>query len=724
MVRNLHKSPSNPHCFQAALYAAMISKSQDISCVARLVFAATGSNQKRTVQLEFESSEVFSVLAQLLDILLFEEHLLALFARSRQKISKGLLFPYPMNRESQRAVVAAISGSFEQNLPVFLESPTGSGKTVSALYPALIDGARRNRALFFGTAKNSQKIAASKTLRDINSQNSRAKVTAVALESRERLCLNDSDSKICDSRHCRFASDYHLKLRRSRLLASLLRRGVSLECDGLLRIAKHLEICPFELSQDIAKYSHAVVCDYNHILSPTSKLERFFGSPEQSHRIQLIFDEAHNLPDRVCREYSPELVTRIARGGKSSAERLAPGQRRFFASFNRLFSETIDGIMLTRGDELGGKQCVIDVDDQVRERFKNLQVSCLAAFSRYSTRIGQLSFNDAVLLLFREINSFCDMILALEFGLRAPYSLLIHDRGEDRAAKILCKDSSQILARFFPEFLTPIFMSATLSPMDFFVQKLGFGEPSRCSIILAPSFFPQANRRLFIVPQVTSQFRYREAQVPKIAECISKILGFQKRNTFVFFPSFSLCQSVFQKVLIPPEFNAHLQMPAQTPDEVRAKISAFVTSDGLQVLFGVLRGGFAEGIDLPGAALESVVIVGPALPSVSKEQTLIEEFEAGCGRDGFDQAAVIPAMVHVNQAMGRLIRSPSDKGTCFLLDRRFADDRYYSRISLDWRSQDVRSQISKTITADVISFWQGVSPVSCELSSEARLSIK
>jgi Rad3-related DNA helicase len=724
MVRNLQKSPSNPHCFQAALYAAMIAKSQDIFCAARLVFASTSNNQKRTVQLEFESSEVFSVVAQLLDILLFEEHLLALAGRARQKISNGLLFPYLMNRESQRAVVAAISGALKQSLPIFLESPTGSGKTVSALYPALIDAAGRNRALFFGTAKNSQKIAASKTLRDINSRNSRAKITAVALESRERLCLNDSDSKICDSRHCRFASDYHLKLRRSRLVVSLLSKGVSLECDGLLRIAKQLEICPFELSLDIAKYSHAVVCDYNHIVSPASRLDRFFGTPEQCRRVQLIFDEAHNLPDRVCREYSPELVARAAHAGKSSAERLAPGQRRFFSSFKKLFSETIQGIMRARGDELQGKQYVIEVDDQVRERFKKLQTSCLAAFSRYSAKLGQLSFNDAVLLSFREINAFCDMVLALEFGSRAPYSLLIHDRGEDRAAKILCKDSSQILARLFSEFLTPLFMSATLSPIDFFVNKLGYGEPSRCSIILAPSFFPQANRRLFIVPQVTSQFRYREAQVPKIAECISRILGFQKRNTFIFFPSFSLCQSVFQRVLIPPEFNSHLQLPAQTPDEVRAKISAFVTSDVLQVLFGVLRGGFAEGIDLPGAALESVVIVGPALPSVSKEQTLIEEFEAGCGRDGFDQAAVIPAMVHVNQAMGRLIRSPSDKGTCFLLDRRFADDRYYSRISPDWRGQDARSQISKSITSDVISFWQGVSAVSGQLSSEARLSIK
>jgi Rad3-related DNA helicase len=403
---------------------------------------------------------------------------------------------------------------------------------------------------------------------------------------------------------------------------------------------------------------------------------------------------------------------------------MTPGQKRFFSSFKKLFTEVIDGVVQARGDELGGKQCVIDVDDQVRARFKDLQASCLAAFSRYSAKLGQLSFNDAVLVSFREMNAFCDMVLELEFGLRAPYSLLIQDRGDDRAAKILCKDSSQILDRFFSDFLTPVFMSATLSPVDFFAQKLGFVEPARCSIILAPSVFPQANRRLFIVPQVTSQFRHREAQVPKIADCISRILAIQKRNTFVFFPSFSLCQSVFQRVWIPPEFSTHVQMPAQTPDEARAKISAFVTSDGLQVLFGVLRGGFAEGIDLPGAALESVVIVGPALPSVSKEQSLIEEFEVGCGRDGFDQAAVIPAMIHVNQAMGRLIRSPSDKGTCFLLDRRFADDRYYSRISSDWRSQEARNLISKSITADVISFWQGVSAVSCQLSSEARLSIK
>lgn len=721
MARNLQKTLINPHCFQAALYAALISKSQDISCSARLVFVSTSTNQKRIIPLDFAPSEVFLELSYLLDIMLYEEHLVALGDRSRRKIAFGLQFPYPMNRESQRLLLAEIACSLAQEKPILLESPTGSGKTISALYPALIDAARRNRALFFGTAKNSQKIAASKTLRDLNCQNPKAKITAVALESQERLCLNESGSKVCDSRHCRFAADYHLKLRRSRLIRTILKRGIALEYEGLLRVARQFEICPFELSQDVAKHAQVVVCDYNHILSPTSKLEGFFGNPKLARKIQLIFDEAHNLPDRVCREYSPELKTTMAQG---SADRINAAQRRFFASVLKSFREATEGVMSFCAQKLPKRQLDIDVDERVRERFRLLQASCLAAFSRYTTRVGQLSFNDAALRVFREMDAFCEMVLVLEFGMRAPYSLLVQELGGEATAKILCKDSSQILAQFFSDFLTPLFMSATLSPMDYFAHKLGLGAPSSCSVLSAQSCFPQINRRLFIVPQVTSQYRFRATQVPKIADCISRILAIQKRNTFVFFPSFSLCQAVFQRCVIPSDFRPHVQMPGQTPDEVRAKISAFVAADALQVLFGVLRGGFAEGIDLPGSALESVVIVGPALPGVSQEQTLIEEFESGCGRDGFDQAAVIPAMVHVNQAMGRLIRTPADKGTCFLLDYRFAESRFYSRIASDWRAEDSGVPISKSLTADVISFWQGVSAVSCELSSEAQLSIK
>jgi Rad3-related DNA helicase len=268
---------------------------------------------------------------------------------------------------------------------------------------------------------------------------------------------------------------------------------------------------------------------------------------------------------------------------------------------------------------------------------------------------------------------------------------------------------------------TPMFMSATIDPLDYFVRKLGLSDLTLCSTIRHESEFPMHRRKLFIVPQLSSLFRLRTHQVPKIAEAIAKILCIQKVNTFVFAPSFRFALDLVNHCHLEGEYDVHLQEARMTQDQVKGILQCFDASQRPQVLFAVMRGSLSEGVDLPGNRLESVIVVGPALPKVSLEQSLIASYEESKGRDGFDQASIIPAMIHVNQSMGRLIRSPDDAGTCFLLDRRFVETAYFSRLPPDWRRGPPETHVSKALSTDIMNFWREIRPMGKKLSSASEL---
>lgn len=735
--QRLAADPNDPAAFQAGLYALLLERSRNIPCTAAVVLASITGSSKKTITLRCDHATMEERVRALLDLQIDDEHLAQITRRRRQSLAKRLEFPYSSTRDGQAELMTAVAAALKREEPIMVSAPTGSGKTMAALVPTLRKAASDAGTVVVATARNSQKESFGKAVRDLNARRNRT--LAIVLASRETLCTSQGNERVCSADICRFAASHHVNVRRSRVLKSLGRSGAVLTAAELRRLATHLVVCPFELSLELAQQADVVACDYNQVFSPVARIARLFETRESRAAVQLIVDEAHNLPERLRTLCSSELMPGVLVGEVTK-------------SHARFFRETNAGLLKlmtsfaepaarrapdhqTRADDpipfsrdnvaieltpTGDRSSEVHVDARVLALVERLRAITLASFGRLQRALPDLPFDDPARLRFQQIEEFCRVLANEAFGRQSPYSMTITHSAEQHSLNILCKDAAAFASEQLADLRSPLFMSATLDPVTYFAQKLGI-DPSKHSMIRQGNHFPKYRRRLFIVPQLSTLFRLRSVQTPKIAKAVSKILALQPVNTFVFAPSFALAAELTRLCALPPDWTVHLQTPRMPDASVIELLAHFRDSQQPQVLFGVMRGSLSEGIDLPGRSLQSVIIVGPCLPRVSLEQSLLETYESSRGRDGFDEAAVVPAMVHVNQALGRLIRSPEDIGTCFLLDRRFMSPAYFERLAPEWRSEHPLSHVSTTLAADISSFWRSVSGVPRELSSQAEL---
>jgi DNA excision repair protein ERCC-2 len=510
----------------------------------------------------------------------------------------------------------------------------------------------------------------------------------------------------------------------------MARKGGVFTVSQIRKLGSFLGVCPFEMVMELTEHADAVACDYNQVFSERARLDSLFGKPGSPARLQLIVDEAHNLPGRMRALASPELSPMAVPGDAS------PHHILFFQKTNEAVRRlciwlahaagrgrhTSNAGPADKSHEPGLTSALeIPLSHGAAEAMDRFRLEVAAYYAKVQRAIRDQAFDDPARMRMQDIETFCQTIQTESFGKEHPFSLTLEQGAGRSVLRILCKDSAHVLAGCIRPLAAPLFMSATLEPTEYFARSLGLKESPSVCILRQGTPFPAEHRRLFIVPQVSSVFRLRRLQIPKIAQVIGKILDLQGVNTFVFSPSFGFAAELLQSCPVPAHCDVHLQTPRMSPAALETLLEGFRSSNRPQVLFGVMRGSLSEGIDLPGRALQSVIVVGPALPPVSLEQDLLEAYETAHGNNGFDQASIIPAMIHVNQALGRLIRTPTDVGTCFLLDRRFTEQPYFDRLAKEWRHEDPAKHVSQALAQDISHFWESVSGVSQTLSSPLEL---
>jgi DNA excision repair protein ERCC-2 len=692
--------PLHPHRVQACLYAYLaetgLAGADEVS--ATLMYESSRSGATQWLDVFYNRAETLSILNKLLDAYVQNLHLAALRKRRQDMQASRLRFPFPSTRNHQDQLVAEIESALGGALPVLIDAPTGSGKTISSLFPALRSAAGRGKRVVFGTSKNAQKIAAAETVRILErgQANRWARPSAVVLGSRENLCIH-LENPVCSPSECPYAKGYYRKVREGRLLR-LFARGVVFDTNELKRLGHHFQVCAFELSLDLSHYVDVVVCDYNHIVSPRAQIARLFGSASSRRSVQLIIDEAHNFSDRVRSEYSPLLPSRAVRTESRASRRYIERVTDAIAGFCQNFlpaSHDRDAKVHLEEERFWGGP------------YEALHQALLQAYARYTTATGAAAHNDPVMKQHQDFLTMDDLIRSNTIGMRSPYSLIVSRQNESYQVQLLCKDATDALKGVLADLMAPLFMSATLQPFEHYARLFGF-LPAEIKSLSIPSPFDPAKRKLFIIPQVTTRYRDREQQVPKIARCISRLLDLQRVNTFVFFPSFDFARRVHHYLALPER--VLLQTAGMSKEDIRDVLDRFRSAalDEPQTLFAVHGGAFSEGVDLPGDALRSVIVVGPALPKVSLEQQLTEAYVNCSGRDGFDEESVVPAMARVNQAMGRLVRTSRDRGTCFLLDCRFTDEKYFSRLAPEWvTGRKVTDFVSSGLGSELEVFWEG-----------------
>lgn len=595
---------------------------------------------------------------------------------------RALTFPFPAYRAGQRELAQEIYLAIRDKRMVLAQAPTGTGKTMAALFPALKGiGEGLVERIFYLTARTTARGAAVDALRLLP----QGRLRTIVLYAREVLCPQAAGSASqaesapragsanqapdCAPEVCPRARGYF-----DRLPAALrAARGIAgpLDREDLLRLAEEFCLCPFELSLDIALECDVVVCDYNYLFDPRVRLQRFAAGGRRGQ--VLLLDEAHNLPDRGRAMYSARLSAREIDAVRASIPR---AQRRG-ALYPALRA------LLRALEEAFGAGDVPRAEPDLREELLSACEAALCALRQDPAAPG-----GAPRRLALDLAAF--LYQAAHFG--PDYFLLFEGGKASRVLTLFCADASGEMGKVLRRSRAAILFSATLTPLPFYRALCGAAEGSPCVRLCSP--FPPENLLVLHLP-VNTRYRARERTLPQVAAAIAAlVLSREKGNFIAFFPSHAYLRSALP--LLAERLGAEATLLPQAEDMDEAARREFLARfspepQGRLLALCAMGGIFAEGVDLPAERLCGAAVVGVGLPQVGLErETLRARYDAVYG-DGYAFAYVYPGIGRVLQAAGRVIRTETDRGALLLLDDRYGGADYRGLLPPEWALRRVRS---------------------------------
>ncbi len=666
---------------QALLYAWILQRGGESKVAAELVWIEIGTENIERQPLDFSFAAMDGAVRKRINSLLREFDSQKAALTRRRVAAERLTFPYSAVRPGQESILESVEQALLQGDHLLVEAPTGIGKTVAALLPALRYALASDKKIFVLTAKTLQQEMATQVLklltRDDNAFHS------LRLRAKAKMCPNDQ--LLCHEEYCRFAKEYYSKIHGSGLVPELLEESGVLLPDRIFDVASRVEVCPFEVSLELTSKVQVVVCDYNYAFDPYVGLSEFHAENDLSNVILLI-DEIHNLVGRGRDYYSPSLSSQQGRNAFEAMRKGSEAVHRRAADLcgelANLIDRTVEGAMEEVPGRAKAVEAVLPEADlwALRPAFDETFIDYLEHRKKTSSFRPDDPFVD---LYFAQLR-FLDGLLV---STGEAFSHCVEATPEGGALRVLCKDPSAFLGQVLNRTHSAIGLSATLSPSEFYRDLLGF-DPERTSTLSVPSPFPPQNRRLVIDDSVATLWRKRPENYPRIAERLAAFAEAVPGNCLALFPSYKFLNEV-ARLLDLRHKRMIIQRSAGTDqerDEILESLRSALAGDVL--LMAVAGGVFAEGVDYPGEMLKAVAIVGPCLPAVSLEQELLRRYYDDRFERGFEYAFVVPGMTRVVQAAGRLIRSAEDTGVIALLDERFLTSPYRDHLPADWLPQE------------------------------------
>ncbi len=599
-------------------------------------------------------------------------------------------FPHASPRPGQQQMIEAIGTCLSSGGHLMAEAPTGSGKTAASLYPALLHGLAEGRQVVFLTSKTLQQRMAVSIFRAMNSAGA---FRTAQIRAKEKMCANDR--VLCHEDFCPYARDYPAKMEKSDLLGRLRESHSHFDPDAVFAAAKEEKVCPFEVQLELARRADAITADYNYVFDPGAALSHL--DREGLASAILLIDEAHNLPDRARKIFSPEL---LQEGFMDVAGRLLLQPGELFEALTRIVEDAA-ALLQTCAGALEDTAPIGETPppaDELRELWQRWEPQ----FIRYLSwkRVVKLALaEDPVVDLHFTWQRF--MAILHLFG--PGFACVVERRPSGVRLALVCLDPARAIAPVFKAAASAILFSATLSPVEVTRRLLGL-EKERTSSMTLPPPFPRENRKVMILPQVRTTFAARAQNYGTIATLIAQMSDAQEGNGLVLFPSYKFLEQVAAKM---PPIRASLIVQRPNLDgrerESIFKSLASAPREGV-LLLAVLGGMYAEGVDYPGELLSAVYIVSPALPQVSFERELLRRYFEETEEAGFAYAYLQPGMTRVIQAAGRLIRSETDRGVIALLCQRFLQEPYASRLPRDWYDQSPLELIARDPAGEVRRF--------------------
>jgi DNA excision repair protein ERCC-2 len=677
----------NPlHWAQVKTYAAIYSLENDIENIqTQLTYCQLETGEIKTFSEEISSDELnlffLDLASQYLDWMERIEH----WQSARDKAILNASFPFSSFRLGQSEMVEEVSKTIQNDGQIIIQAPTGTGKTIAALYPAVKSLALGHvEKVFYLTARSTGRVIAEKTLMELNQRGLNIKF--VTITAKEKICFNPD--KNCTSEECPFAKGYYNRLVEAR--ESLFKKD-EFTRETILEIAEFYEICPFEFSLDMSLWVDCVICDVNYAFDPRVYLRRFFL--ENSLNGTFLIDEAHNLVDRSREMFSAQI-------DKASFLELRQKLDNKKSEIYKLAGE-INSTLLEKKQAHGEDVYAWEQDrpEDLLPLLKNLVLS----LERKVTANPQSPLNPFLLDHYFEVNWFCKVAEMYNEN----YVTCLEKKGRDLTVKLFCVDPSEQLSAALERANSAVLFSATITPMSYFARMLGCREDVQKRIL--PSPFPPENLCVLASKSVSTLYRHRSHTKHDLAKTIGSLVSAKRGNYLVFFPSYAYMDMVFPLYeQLFPHHTMRIQTQGMSEDERLMFLEYFSHENSSTLVgFAVMGGIFGEGIDLVGDRLSGAVIVGVGLPGISLERELIRVHFEDKEMPGFNYSYLYPGMNRVFQAAGRVIRSEEDRGAILLVDTRYSLPQYNSLFPSDWQVRFVQNE--KQVSHILDKFWKGQS---------------
>ncbi len=609
----------------------------------------------------------------------------------RKKQSKQLLFPFEQPRKHQEELMETVHDSMKEKKPMLIQAPTGLGKSIAILYPSLKESLSRGQKTFYITPKNTQHQIALNTLQLL--QNKGSGCTSLMLTSKKKLCMKNEP--ICNSKYCEFAENHYSKVTEHDLIQHV-QKHQNMGEDLFKTMARTYQVCPYELQMDSVPFADVVIGDYNYVFSASNAKSRVVISPlGEVEKPNLVIDEVHNLPQRGMDYFSPVLEVAFFEGYLNSIAQYPPPFRKKLKNIINQSITTIHDCALP-GLKIPHITTVAEQSFKVQEELFN------QLLSDYLESDAIIESNDPILKL---CTYWSEFTAALEFVNQGRDEFFISFNPLQNTLKITCCDASEFLKEHYNNFQQIIGFSATLKPFAFYSQLIGLNTPKLHTAEFSTPF-AAANRKLLIIPQVSTKYRDRQSNISKIIEVIQRITAIKPGNYFIFFPSFEFLDQVYRKMPLFPNFSLLRQEKKMDALNAKALLSKLEQKGKNHLFFAAQGGMFAEGIDYKGELAIGAFIIGPPLPMFDWEREQMKKYYESIYKEGTEFAYIYPAMAKAIQAAGRVIRTETDKGIIVLLDNRFLNPAYSQCLPVDWFAQSPQELVSKAILNDVSLFWQ------------------
>lgn len=674
--------PVYVHKAQAMCYAYMVATDQSLDEIGvQITYAGLESRREKRFRYLFTYEEIKEWFLDLVNQYSKWAMYQYQWSKKREESIGKLSFPFAY-REGQKRLVAGVYRTIEAGKKLFIEAPTGVGKTISTVYPAVqAMGQGFYEKLFYLTAKTITRTVAEECFATLEEAGLVFK--PITITAKEKLCILEKPN--CNPIDCERAKGHFDRVNDA--VFDLLTNEHAITRELILEYSEKYKVCPYEMSLDAALFADGVICDYNYVFDPNVHLKRFFAETKKNDYLLLI-DEAHNLVERGREMFSAVLIkedfleikkiinhykdymmdTEMQAILKSFVKALEAGNRIMLA-WKRECADTKEYDEFHVLSDLGMFQ------------FHILRI--LGNYEKFLKKAGYLEERDKLLDFYYSLRHFSAMADQMEndYTIYCDYT----ESGNFRV-KLQCMDPARNLAATMDRMRSTILFSATLLPIRYYREQLGAREEDYS--MYATSSFPKENKKILIAKDVTTKYTRRgPKEYQKIAEYLVTFATAQKGNYLIFFPSYAVMMEVLTlfEEKAPEEVETICQGRNMSEVEREEFLEAFsVENEKTLVGFCVMGGIFSEGIDLKEDRLIGAAIVGTGLPMVCNERKLFQNYYDERRKGGFEYSYLYPGMNKVLQSGGRVIRTTTDRGVILLLDERFGQRQYTELFPREW----------------------------------------